>query len=650
MGATSVRLERRSKVGIMNKLYGYTGKLLRVDLTNEQITEEKLDEETARKYIGGTGIGAKYLYDEVPAGVEWSDGANRLIMSSGPLGGTRVAGSGTVSVVTKGALTNGAVATQANGFFGAFLRSSGYDGIILHGRAKRLVYLYIHSGGAELRDASHLAGQDTWETGDLIRGEFEQSERGISVASIGSAGENLVRYACIVVDKGHTAAHGGVGAVMGSKKLKAVAVARGKARLTLKDKERVTAVANEFYNVIVNNPMAKVGVFGSGTLNLLVSNVTAGGAGTGHVPVKNFTTNIYDIEPEKLEKFGAPYIRGHFEPKPHPCWACRMHHCHTITITEGPFKGYLAEEPEYEGLAAFGPLIGITDVTAAIRLSNEVDRLGMDGNETGWTLGLAMECYEKGLITSEDTGQLELTWGNYEAVNQMIHMIARRQGFGDVLAEGAMRAAQRIGGEASRFAIHTMKGNTPRVIDHRNRWPWLFDTCLSQMGCDEGYSMRHSEDLGLPIKPSLVSVNNSPEDTLAWNVQGKGAAQFEDCLGVCRFCTGTDLKLLAQVISAITGWDFSVEETMEVGRRIVNLLRVFNVRHGHTAEMDAPSPRYGSTPVDGPSQGKGIMPDWNDLRSKYYEGMGWDRDSGKPLPDTLKQFGLEYAIRELWGK
>ncbi len=177
----------------------------------------------------------------------------------------------------------------------------------------------------------------------------------------------------------------------------------------------------------------------------------------------------------------------------------------------------------------------------------------------------------------------------------------------------------------------------------------LFDTCVSQMGTDEGFSMRRPADLGLTIKTSL-GPNTSPEDTLAWNIQCKGAKQFEDCLGVCRFIARTDLKLLAQAVSAATGWDFPIEEAMTVGRRIVNLLRVFNIRHGHTAEMDAPSPRYGSTPVDGPSQGKSIMVHWNELRGKYYELMGWDKETGKPLPDTLKHLGLERTIPELWGR
>jgi len=177
----------------------------------------------------------------------------------------------------------------------------------------------------------------------------------------------------------------------------------------------------------------------------------------------------------------------------------------------------------------------------------------------------------------------------------------------------------------------------------------LFDTCLSQMSTDEGFSMMRPAELGLSFRTSM-GPNTSPEDTLTWNAQCKGATQFEDCLGVCRFTTRTDLKMLAEALSAATGWDFPAEETMTVGRRIVNLLRVFNMRHGHTAEMDAPSPRYGSTPVDGPSEGKSIMANWDEMRSKYYQAMGWDAETGKPLPDTLKKLGLEHAIPELWEK
>ena len=619
----------------MDTLYGYAGKLLRVDLSNERVTEEKLDEETTRKYVGGTGFGAKYLFEEVPAGVDWSDDGNRMIMATGPVGGTRLSGSGTFSVVTKGPLTNGAVASQANGFFGAFLKFSGYDGIIIQGKAKKWTYLYIHDGKAELRDASHLAGKETWETGDLIKNELGMGEGRMSVASIGPAGENLVKFAAIFVDRGHVASHGGVGAVMGSKKLKAVAVARGNTRPSLKDEQGLSAINDRLHKDILSNPAEapqcppiRRDHFNWGTLSSLVNGTRAKNGFAP--PVKNYTTSINIIEPEKLEKFGGPYIRSHFEPKPNPCWACQFHHDHRITLTEGPFKGHVGVEPEYEDFASFGPVIGVTDATAAIFLANLADRLGIDANETGWTVGLVMECYEKGILKREDCDGLEMTWGNYDAVNELMHKIAGRQGFGNVLAEGAMRAAQRIGGEAPNFAIHTMKGNTPRTHDHRANWGMLFDTCLSQMATDEGSSMVN------PVN-SEISLSNR-------------AGQFGDCLGWCLCHFDSDTKLCAEVVTAATGWDFTIEEALTVNRRIVNLLRVFNIRHGHTAEMDAPSPRYGSAPLDGPAQGKTIMPSWNEMRRKYYELMGWDKETGKPLPDTLRRYGLESAIPELWGK
>ncbi|MBI2847595.1 MAG: hypothetical protein HYX83_00310 [Chloroflexi bacterium] len=630
----------------MTTLYGYCGKLLRVDLSRGKITEEAIDENTARKYVGGTGFGAKYLYDEVPAKVAWSDSANRVIIASGPLGGTNISGSGTISVVTKCPMTNGSVATQANGFFGAFLRFAGYDGIILQGKARKWVYLCIQDGKVELKDASHLLGKDTWETGDIIRKDLGQDERRMSVLSIGPAGENLVKFASTFVDKGHTASHGGAGAVLGSKRLKAIAVSRERGRPPLKDRETLSAIADEFHNNIVNDPVARGGTYSWGTLNGVVRSTMAK---DGVLPVRNYTTSIFDIEPEKLEQFGGPYIRSHYDPKPRPCWACRMHHCHIMKVPDGKYKGFVGEEPEYECYAAFGPVIGVTDSAAAFFLSNQVDRLGMDCNEAGWVIGLAMECYEKGILKSKDVDGLTLKWGSYEAANEMLHRIASREGFGDTLAEGAMRAAQKIGGEAPNLAIHTMKGNVPRGHDHRTRWPMLFDTCVSQMGTDEGFSMLRPADFGLSARPALRA-SNSTEDVITWNAQCKGAVQFEDCTGTCRFTTRTDLKLLARAISAATGWDFPAEETMVVGRRIVNLFRAFNIRCGHSAEMDAPSPRYGSIPVDGPSQGKSIMPHWSDLRSKYYEQMGWDRNSGKPLPETMKRHGLEFAIPELWGK
>jgi aldehyde:ferredoxin oxidoreductase len=223
----------------------YVGRLLRVDLTNKKVTEEVLDQEVVRKYVGGTGFGARILYDEVPPGVEWAHPDNRIVIATGPLGGTRMAGSGTFSLVTKGPLTNGGTATQANGYFGAYLRFNGLAGVVIYGASDRWVYLYIHDGQAELRDAQHLLGKDTWETEEAIKKELGDDERGMSVFGIGPAGENLVKFAGVIGDRGHAAAHNGSGAVMGSKRLKAIAVARGKVSVPLYDRELVASLAKE---------------------------------------------------------------------------------------------------------------------------------------------------------------------------------------------------------------------------------------------------------------------------------------------------------------------------------------------------------------------------------------------------------------------
>lgn len=624
----------------MSALHGYAGKLLRVDLTNEKITEEELDAETTRKYIGGTGIGAKYLYEEVPPGVEWSDEGNRLIMAAGPLGGTRIGGSGTFSIVAKGALTNGATASQPNGYFGAFLKFSGFDGIIFQGKSKNWVYLHIHDGKAELRDASHLLGKDTWETDAQIHEDLGKKERALSVYSIGPAGENLVKFAGILGDKGHAAAHNGSGAVMGSKKLKAVAAERSPAKFTLADPEKLSAVANQLHESILGNPWTK-DTYLWGTLNGILR-------GTGsYIPVKNYTTNIYDIDKEDLEKFGGPYIREHFQAKPHPCWACRMHHCHIVTIPDGPYAGFVGEEPEYEQFAAFGPAIGQTDVAAAIVMANEVDRLGMDTNEMGWILGLAMECYEKGIITKEDTNGLELNWGNVEAARALMRNIAHREGFGNTMAEGVMRAAQLLGGEAPHMAIHTMKGSTPRGHDHRIRTTEQFDTCVSDSSTLESTPVvSRPADFSIPETIDYYSA----EQVSSIEGNTKGSMQFEDSLGTCRFCARTNLPLLTEALNASTGWDITPAEAMQQGRRTMALLRSFNIRHGHTRDDDRPSPRYGSTPVDGPMEGKTLASEWDAMLDNYYRIMGWDEKTSKPLPETLKSLGLEHVIPDLWDE
>ena len=441
---------------------GYAGKILRIDLTEERITEERLDDGVLRKYVGGTGLGAKILYDEVPPGIEWDHPDNRLIFGLGPLNGIPVAGSGSYSVVTKGTLTGGGTSTQANGNFGAYLKFSGYDAVILQGIAKRWLYLYVHDDTAELRDASHLVGQDTYESEELIKIELGMKEKEMSVVGIGPGGENLVKFACIVGDKGHVAAHNGVGAVMGVKKIKAIAATRGKGKVETVDGERISVLGKEMIEAWKNEPTQSQ-VYRGGTSFLMLNFLKI-----GHLPIKNLTTNLYPEE--VVRKFTRQEYEKSLKMTPKRCWACPSHHLHMVEVTEGPYKGYVAEEPDYEIWSETSTLIDNQDLGASVMLGDTMDRLGLDGNECGWLISFVMECYEKGILTKEDTDGLEMTWGNVEASRELMHKIAKREGFGGILAEGVKRSAEKIGGEAPNIAVYSEKGHAPRGHDHRPRW------------------------------------------------------------------------------------------------------------------------------------------------------------------------------------
>jgi aldehyde:ferredoxin oxidoreductase len=606
----------------------YTLRILRLNLSTGKVSEEIIDGDTTRKYIGGTGLATKYLWEEVPAGVEWSDPENRIAFFTGPLAGTRMCGSGTFSVTTKGACTNMAGTSQANGFFGAFMRFNGIDGVIVEGAAKKWTRLHIREGRIELLDASHLLGKDTWETEDAVKQEVGKR---CSVFSIGPAGENLVRFSAIVGDRGHVAAHNGVGAVMASKKIKCLSVERGDVKPRVVDPEGLQKAAKELVELVkkVDPGLVKFGTnFGFVPLGPM-----------GAVPIKNYTTNIF---PE-IDQFKGEYLRSHFTMKPSPCWACAIAHCRMVEITEGPYKGFVGEEPEYEGMAAMGPVIGQTDPAAAIVLGNVVDRLGLDINESGYMIGMIMECYEKGILKKEDLDGVEMNWGNVEGAIAMLKKIANREGCGKMFAEGVKRSAEKLGPEVMGLAVYTQKGASPRGHDHRAHWMEFIDTCLSNTGTVETSGhMFNPPNLGLePVKDRFDPIAMSTQ-----NAKLNGGRNFEDSLGICRLCTPS-LKLSLECLNAVTGWDFQVPDAVEFGLRIVNLMRMFNFRHGLTKEMEGPSERYGSTPVDGPAKGISIGVHWDRIRDNYYEQMGWDVGTGKPLPETLKKLGLGQLVKDL---
>ncbi|MBN1827826.1 MAG: hypothetical protein JW884_01605 [Deltaproteobacteria bacterium] len=612
-------------------LWGYMGKILRVDLTTGTIREEPLESGMAEKYLGGTGFGAEFLYREVPPGVEWDDPENRIIMASGPMGGATVAGAGAFSLVTKGPMTNLAVTTQANGFWGAFIKFAGYDAVIIQGRSPRWVYLHIEEGKVQLRDASSMIGRDTWEMEDVIREDIG-AKRMISVFGIGPAGENKVRYAVVAGDKGHVCSKNGCGAVMGSKLLKAVCVERGRRSIPIYNKEFLRESAQALLKAAKEHKGGQLYNWGTG-------GAFSSHAKAGSLPVRNYTTNVF-LEHEGMN---GQYFRTHLEHRDKPCWACGMVHTKFIKVAKGPYAGVEGEEPEYECMAAWGPLIGNTDPGAVVMLTNLTDRLGLDANEAGWVVAWVMECYERGILTRHDLDGLDMQWGNVEAVKELLTKISMRQGIGDLLAEGVMRASEKIGGEASKMGVYVLKGATPRGHDHRAIWSEMLDTCISATGTlQSGARMINPAHFGLP------SVDNpfSPWEVAGLNAKLEGWFVFLDSLPICRLIT-IEPSLTMKCLTAITGKDFQVSDACTIGRRIINLLRVFNFRHGLNPSLEAPSVRYGSTPVDGPAQGKTIAPHFQWMKSFYFELMGWEPSTGKPLSHVLASLGLEKLIGDL---
>jgi aldehyde:ferredoxin oxidoreductase len=602
-------------------------RVIRVDLTSKKVEYSELPEKISRQYIGGAGVGAYLLYNEVPPGVKWDDPENILIIGTGPLNGTVVAGSGSFCAVSKGPLTNGATSSQANGFFGAYLRLSGFETIVIKGISDEWVYLYIHNGTVEIRNARHLVGMDTYKTGEEIKKELlAASKKDLSVFSVGPAGENLVKFAAIVGDEGHVVAHNGQGAVMGKKRLKAfVAGKSGKIFNTPND-----AILSDLNKqALERTKTERPGIYYKGTSFQVPSYVQK-----GLLPIKNLTTNLFS----DYEKLDGEYYRSHFKLKPQPCWRCPLKHIHRMEVTEGPYKGYVGEEPEYELVAGWGSNIDNRDPGAVVMLSDTVDRLGFDSNEASWLISFVMECYEKNILNIHDTDGIEMTWGNVEAARAMLHKIARREGFGNILAEGVMRSAEKIGGEALNMAVYVKKGHAPRGHDHRARWIEMADTATSDQGT-------------VAAGPQFVEDVWSP-GALTDSLTQRRVRAFVDSTVVCAFpqnLTSTNkTDYLVAMVNAATGWELSEQDPNRITLRIDNVFRAFNVRHGLTPAVELPSPRWGSAQVDGPLMAKSIMPYWNEILDEYYKKMGWDRISGKPLPETLRNLDLDYIVDDLW--
>jgi len=624
---------------------GYAGRLLRVDLTKKTCRAEPWGPDRMREQLGGVGLGAMILYRETATkggkgNAAWDHPDNRLVLATGPLAGLPVWGTGGLTVCTIGAGTNGPTSTQANGFFGTNLKYSGYDAIIVQGQARDWVYLYINDDVVELRDAKSLVGKDTWQTQDALCAATGLAGHQLSVYSIGPAGEHLVRFAAIQGDYGHVASKNGVGAVMGKKKLKAVAIVKGTKALRAADPRGLLQAADDIAHDLRTDPSAR-SLYEFGTLPG-VTNLSKMGA----VPIRNYTTNLTaNVAGADMTQWEPTKLRENFDHRGHQCNACGMHHCHMSVIRHGEHAGTMVDEPEYEGWSGCGWTIGATDRDGVAWLNTECDRACVDVNEFGWMCGWVMECVEKGYITKAQLG-FELKWGDVKGAHRLLQLIIRREGLGAILAEGVKRAAEKLGSPAKDCAVYTVKGASPRGHDHRARWEEMLDTCTSSTATMETGNPVHPTEVGQPPR-----INPFDGVQVAKYVGGlAGRRSFEDSLGICIFTIRTRLENVCRALSAATGWNVTVEEAMRFGRRTAAVNRATALRCGHTGALEYPSTRYGSTPVDGPAKGQAISAQWETMLDTWYAEVGYDRKTGKPLPATLKRLGLDWLARALWGK
>ncbi len=610
---------------------GYHKKLLRVNLTTGLIQTEEIPPDVLKSYIGGTGLGIYLLYSEVPQGASPLAPENSLIFATGPFTGSLVPGSGTYSVMCKSPLTGYAASAQANGFFGARLKAAGYDAIVVQGRSEKKVYLYIDSTSAALNSSEFLKNKGSFETDLKLRARHNEKgyEQKISIACIGPAGENMVRFAAISSDRGHMAASGGVGAVMGSKKLKAIVISGDGPIPTAPG--RKDEIKKEIFRWREESSASGLGktVHEKGTLGLFKPYYDK-----GWVPVKNMTTN--QLSEEILTKFDWKYIRNEvYEKVPRACHTCTFTHCHTVRVKKGVCKGFIGEEIEYEILAGYGSNWGISDPGTITMLNGFIDDLGMDAKEISFLISMLMEGNEKGLITEDDLDGIDLTWGNVDAVKQIIEKISRRKGMGNILADGVVRTVKALGKDFHKIGVYVKQGNAPHVHDSRTRWGTLFTQIISNTASQEGVDMtgRGNPELGI-TKPAA-----DPDRYLA-EVQTKTGPkrQFEECLAFCYF-QACSLKQMVKTLNVITGSDFSAENCLEIGERVINLLRMYNIREGLSMEDDSYSHRLGQSPTDGPGKGKSLNPTFNEIRQAYYEMMGWDK-CGVPTAETLARLKL----------
>ncbi len=600
---------------------GYTGKVLRVDLSAGRTSTEPLNREWAKQFIGGKGLGARYLFEELKPGTDPMSPENVLMIWTGPLVGTLVPLTSRYVVVTKSPLTGTFLDSYAGGFFGAEMKFAGFDGVIMTGKASKPVYLWLNDGKAEIRDAKNLWGKDTYQTEELIR--KETGEKMARVASIGPAGERLSLISSVTSDLTRNAGRGGTGAAFGSKNLKAVA-ARGTLGVEVPDIGPLLEMTKDMIkNDVVGNP-DHAGMITDGTPVLVDMSNDA-----GILPTRNWHDGTFD----GASGINSDSVKSRVLVRKRACFDCALACGSWSKVKAGAFSGAATEGPEYETLGLCGSNCGIRNVEAVVKFVEDCDRVGLDSISAGNAVALAMDLYEKGVLSKDDVGGLDLRFGNEEAYAKMPHLIAERKGFGDALAEGTLRAARKIGPEAEALVVHS-KGLEYPAYDPRGT-----------IGMALAYATSDRGACHLRAWPVAADAYGSADP---WNPEGKAATCVEDqtrtsvkwSMIFCDFY-GVSFPNMAKYYSAVTGVPSSEETLRATGRRIWNLTRAFNVREGFSRKDDTMPARMEDEPLpSGKTAGKAVPKGaFERMLSEYYALWGWDAD-GRPTKKSLEEVGL----------
>ena len=635
--------------------YGYTGKILHVNLTTSEIKVEEPEEQFYRTYMGGSAMGMYYVLKETPAGAEALSPENVLALCTGVVTGTPISGQSRLTSVAKSPLTGCIGDAQGGGYFPAEMKFSGFDAVIIKGKSPKPVYLWMHHGEAELRDASHLWGMTTGDAEDKLKEELE--DKRIEVLQIGPAGENMVRFAALISMSNRANGRTGMGAVMGSKNLKAVVV-RGKQKPLIANPEKFKELQKLAKTNLEPTGMDDFGKYGT-------PDVCSPQNKSGGLPTYNFNSGTFEKHEEINGKtLYNEHLRGHEKDEQNrfgrdTCFSCSIKCKRVSQIDEGPFKTDAKYGgPEYETLATFGSYCGISNMDAIIHANALCNMYGMDTISCGATISWAMECWAEGKITAEDTGGIELEYGSAEAMVKMTEMIAKQEGFGKILAEGSQKASEIIGRGTEDYLITSKGQEAPAHMPQVKRSLSVI-YAANPFGADHESSEHDPAYKAYPERMEQIGLTN-PQERLALNEEMMRFAMVTqhlssavDSLSVCAFIFGASFQLydanqLVEVVNAVTGWDTDMTEILAVGERRLNMLRAFNSREGIGRESDTLPKKMFKRPLEGGrSDGYSIdEKEWEKALEDYYRLCDWDVMTGHPSLKKMESLGLGWVVAE----